>query len=206
MALLKRMSSITSAPSEILTPLGDDPELQAALAVEADILARLAETNVRRGRAVSRLRPRDTKAGAAATIKSLLGGAMIPGVNPAAEIEACDEEADLLGGELAAQKVKTQEIVGRCTADAAADCRAEYDDALQRAFLAMIDLHAAVQAGRAIKVRLRQAGYSPPGFVLPDLNSRGALLIGDPHSFDIGRNEGAQVRKLLESRGIDVSE
>ncbi len=191
-------------PSEALAPLADDLELKAARAAEAAIVARMAESEARRARAVSRLRPRDSKKGAAAVVRSLLDGAMLPGASPEAEAAAADEELGLLNARLIAQRQVIAGIVDQRSFDASKDCAAEYHAELVAAFRAMEALHVAAVACRAIKLRLYAAGYNPSGIVLPDIGVRSVLQLGDPHSPDAGRNEAAAFRKRLEALGVNT--
>jgi hypothetical protein len=190
--------------SDTLAPLASHPELKVALAAEGAIRDRIAQSEQRIAHAKARLAGAIPKKGALAIAKSLLAGNMIPGASPADEIAAANQELDTLGHLLRAKREETEQILGKVNYDAAEACRGEYSAALLAAFRAMEALHAAAVACRAIKIKLIAAGYAPSSIVLPDIGCRGALMLGDPSSFDTGRNEAAAFRRRLEALGISL--
>jgi hypothetical protein len=165
-----KMKSLTPLldPAEFhIPPIANDPEYSRVLAELDCTIERLAQTTRRRDVAVARAAG-NTAPGRTFMERAadLIAGGVIPAADPAAEIAACDEEAEILSAAVSSLRSRLSDIVAersleiarRFRADLAAAYRAQHE-----ALLAFRDAHDVVVT---LFGRLKSAGYEPES-VLP---------------------------------------
>jgi hypothetical protein len=178
-----------------ITPIGEDPEYRAALAELTALEKRLAETEKRRQRAVARLRGTKSPRNPLDRARDLLAGGQVGAADPADEIRACHEETfSILRPAIVAATARLDEVHKELSFKINGQLKSQYVAAVTRALHAMEELIAAFDNAAAIRVRVREAGYTPLEHVVPP-----ALAALDP------KFSGSQAwffRNYWENRGL----
>jgi hypothetical protein len=184
-----------------IEPAINDAEFRAELDSLAALETRLRNTCVRRDRAKARARGQKTTRSAIERAKDLLAGGQVPsGANPGAEVEACDqEEFEILRPAIAAQIARVDELRSALSFTAANKLRAPHEAALLRAYHALEDLAAAIDATLVISTRLRAAGYDERYDVLPLLVPHVLAVHSRP---DLTGSAAWSLRRELQQRGL----
>ncbi len=137
----------------------------------------------------------DTSSAAA----KLLAGHPVPRAEDRATMrERLHGEIKVLGDALRETGRRMEEIRSAASAEAALQLREEHRAVLRSILDAGVGLAAAVEAERAIQVRLVDAGYAFQFHILPRPCLPGAAALGSAHEWS---SQISQYRRLLESQG-----
>jgi hypothetical protein len=165
-----RASSTKAADASAsdLVPLADHPRYRREKDALDAVLARSAETNVRRKRALQRLKTAGTvpTRPVAERAADLLRGGKVTGADPVSEIRACDEEDVILDHAIRAQRERIEEVSGRLSYEASLQVAGAHRAALEALAAGMQAIHDALAADFEIIAALRSAGYRPSEVVL----------------------------------------
>jgi hypothetical protein len=187
-------------PAEFeIEPITADAEYQAALAELAALNQRLAQTTEREAHARARARGTPAARTNFDRARDLMKGGRIPGVQAAAEIAACEEEAAILRRAIIEQNAKLASIRGDRSYDLARRFLPQHHEALRAILDGMLILDDAISAIRACRARRVAAGYNEASYALPEAIPFIAEQLGDPRN---GATFAGAYRRWLESEGI----
>lgn len=182
-----------------ILPLAEVPEYRDALAEFDKLKRRSAQVDRRRKTALSRARHEKPNRSITDRAADLVAGAIIPGVDAAAELQACNDEDSVLGPAMAAQMQRIDEIRGRLSFETTRQFADQINAALLAAFAATESLWSSYSAIYAIQGNLRAFGYEPFDHAAPTFMPRAAYALGDPAR---DNTQAAEFRRWLEGRGL----
>ncbi|HJU18590.1 MAG TPA: hypothetical protein VJ770_19230 [Stellaceae bacterium] len=182
----------------IIKPIGEDPAYAALLAEMVALEKRLAESDARRQRAIARRRGAKPARGAIEMARDLVRGGAVAGIDPDAEIEACDRERyEILGPAIRELASRIEDLRGDLSLAECRRLREHYAAALRQSLQAIEDLLATLQVATGIRARLMAAGYQPLSGVLPDACPPAVIALSENAPFGV-----AWFRRRLEENGI----
>jgi hypothetical protein len=190
----------TRDPAEIPFPMpADNPRYQAKLAEIAQREQRLAEAEKRERVAHARLSGQPPTRNLADRARDLVAGGRVSATDPAAEINAAQDEQRTLKHDLNVKREELNAIVGDLAYELQLKLRAFTDEAQRNVLAGAEIMFQGLEVVRTIYARLIAAGYPHNSTAMPIVGFSAAVALGDPARCGTQAN---MYREALIAKGI----
>jgi hypothetical protein len=181
--MLKPRSKTFAGNAAPITPMSEDPRHREAAARLRELEERLAATELRRKRNMARnarRRANPTPEDKSAWAAQLVAGGVVPGSDPATEIDACNVEFSILMPAVQAAHEKLREVENLLSYEACMLLQDAHFEALGEIEAALVALAKPVAALHVLRAKLLSAGYEISTSALPMPGLAAAYALGDP--------------------------
>jgi hypothetical protein len=196
---LKLMKPLRDPAEADLPPITSDPKYAAELEALHALEKRFAQSETRRRIGLARRKGQRPTRSAAQRAQSLLAGGEVRIAPPEVEVQNAEEEMDILKAAICAQHEKLDALRSELSFAACSRFSQLNDEALRAALAAVEQLHAALESGRVVRVRLISAGFVLNETALALEQFPAGCVLGSP---DDGRSPAWLFKQRLRARGI----
>jgi hypothetical protein len=188
-------------PAEVkFERLEEHPKYQAAHAELEKLTRRFEEAQQRERVALARRRGQLSTVSPEARAQALVAGGAIKSSSPAAELEAAQEEMDILRQAMFTAHERLEAIAGELSYELCKRLAPLNAEALVNAHYAAQALHDALESNRVLRARIITAGYTLSDSAMPRHDFPTACMLGDPDR--VGMTPAAMFKTWLADRGI----
>ena len=176
---LVTMRSLKPGVAMKIEPITRDPQYAQRITELTNLEKRRAETHKRRARALALKRGVPAGRSSVERALDLVKGGIVPSLDPDREIQACDEEEFILRKAIVELSQQIDDLRGDLSLTVCRRIQSEHTAHLRAAVKAIEDLNAAFRAAAEIRAKVRDAGFTSLGAVLPDGMPPAVLALGD---------------------------